>query len=80
MTADRKVYKCQCGYVTHFEKALKANCKFRHHKPLEEKKVEAPLENIKKPAEKIPAEEPKQEKPAPVVKKRKTVKKTESEE
>ena len=33
---DRQVYKCQCGYVTHFEKALEAHCRFRHHHPAAE--------------------------------------------
>ena len=32
MTADKKIYKCpKCGYVTHFEKALKAHMNFRKH-------------------------------------------------
>lgn len=33
---EKHLYKCSCGYVTHFEKALKAHCSFRHHKPLAE--------------------------------------------
>ena len=65
---DRQVYKCECGYVTHFAKALEAHCRFRHHKPLEEPKAETPLLVKKEPAEPIPAEEP--------VKAVKTVKKT----
>ena len=35
---EKPLYKCECGYVTHFEKALLAHCRFRGHKPLEEKK------------------------------------------
>lgn len=35
---DKPLFKCECGYVTHFEKALLAHCRFRGHKPLEEKK------------------------------------------
>ena len=53
-----QVYKCECGYVTHFARALEAHCRFRHHKPLEEEKAEAPLMTKKEPAEHIPAEEP----------------------
>jgi hypothetical protein len=80
--AERKVYKCECGYVTHFAKALEAHCKFRHHKPMEEKAEDKPLMTVKKPAEVIPAEEPKAEDPAPVVKKTRKPrkKKAESEE
>lgn len=53
-----QVYKCECGYVTHFAKALEAHCRFRHHKPCEELKAEKPLMEKKEPAETIPAEEP----------------------
>ena len=35
---DKPLFKCECGYVTHFEKALLAHCRFRGHKPFEEKK------------------------------------------
>ena len=66
---DRQVYKCECGYVTHFAKALEAHCRFRHHKPLEEPKAEAPLMTKKEPAEPVPAEEP--EKAVKTVKTRK---------
>lgn len=45
---EKKVYKCECGFVTHFEKALQAHCRFRGHKPMEEP---APTE-AEKPAEK----------------------------
>lgn len=34
---DKPIYRCSCGYVTHFEKALEAHCRFRHHEPLNEK-------------------------------------------
>lgn len=30
---EKKVYKCECGFVTHFEKALQAHCRFRGHRP-----------------------------------------------
>ena len=53
-----QVFKCECGYVTHFAKALEAHCRFRHHKPFEEPKAEKPLMEKKEPAEAIPAEEP----------------------
>ena len=35
---EKQVYKCECGFVTHFEKALQAHCRFRKHKPLEVEK------------------------------------------
>lgn len=35
---DKPIFRCECGYVTHFEKALEAHCRFRHHKPLTEEK------------------------------------------
>ena len=28
-----QVFECECGRRFHFEKALKAHCNFRHHKP-----------------------------------------------
>lgn len=34
---EKQVFKCECGYTTHFEKALTAHCKFRHHHPAKEK-------------------------------------------
>ena len=82
MTADRKIYKCECGYVTHFEKALQAHCRFRHHKPPEEKKGRSTFDECKEPAEEIPTEEPKQEAPAMAVRKTRKPrkKKAESEE
>lgn len=33
---DKPLYKCECGYVTHFAKALDAHCRFRHHEPVKE--------------------------------------------
>ena len=36
---DRKIYRCECGYVTHFEKALEAHCRFKHHHPAEEETI-----------------------------------------
>lgn len=33
---DKQVYKCECGYTTHFAKALEAHCRFRHHHPAAE--------------------------------------------
>ena len=30
---EKQVYRCECGYITHFEKALTAHCRFRHHHP-----------------------------------------------
>jgi len=36
---DRQVFKCECGFVTHFEKALEAHCRFRHHHPAEEETI-----------------------------------------
>lgn len=34
---EKQVFKCECGYTTHFEKALTAHCKFRHHHPAKDK-------------------------------------------
>ena len=47
---DRQVYKCECGYTTHFEKALEAHCRFRHHHPAvkEVKEVVKPAKRTKK--------------------------------
>lgn len=57
---DRQVYKCECGYVTHFSKALEAHCRFRHHHPVQdeviEKEVTKTVKRIKK------AEQPESEK------------------
>lgn len=53
---DKPLYKCECGYVTHFEKALLAHCRFRGHKPLEEKKP-AEIKAVKT-AEKAEAKKP----------------------
>ena len=43
---DRQVYKCECGYVTHFEKALEAHCRFKHHHPAKAKEAETILPEI----------------------------------
>ena len=45
---DRQVYKCECGYVTHFAKALEAHCRFRHHHPAKEAEPETILPEIAK--------------------------------
>ena len=45
---DRQVYKCECGYVTHFEKALEAHCRFKHHHPAKETEPETILPEIEK--------------------------------
>ena len=50
---ERPVYKCECGFVTHFEKALEAHCRFRKHKPfVEEKPAPVVVAVEEKPAEK----------------------------
>ena len=55
---DKQVYKCECGYTTHFEKALKAHCKFRHHHPAEAETILPDVaEEVTKAVEKIKAEE-----------------------
>lgn len=63
---DRKVFKCECGYVTHFEKALEAHCRFRHHHPekdeMIEKEVAKTVKRIKK-ANEQPETEKKMRKP-----------------
>ena len=33
---EKQVFKCECGYVTHFQKALEAHCRFKHHHPAAE--------------------------------------------
>ena len=47
---EKPLYRCECGYVTHFEKALLAHCRFRGHKPFVEEKP-APIVAEEKPAE-----------------------------
>ena len=47
---DKQVYKCECGYTTHFEKALEAHCRFRHHHPAQE--AETILPEIEKEVKK----------------------------
>lgn len=74
---DRRVYKCECGYVTHFEKALEAHCRFRHHHPAQEQTVKAEPETIlpeieaevKKAVKRVKAKAEKAE-PEPVVTKK----------
>ena len=58
----KTVYECECGYKTHFEKALAAHCSFRRHKPKEdpnaaetpmvkeEPVIEEPVKTVKKTA------------------------------
>ena len=58
---EKPLYKCECGFVTHFEKALEAHCRFRKHKPfveeapapvvvaVEEKSVETTAKKSRKP-------------------------------
>lgn len=47
---EKQVFKCQCGYTTHFEKALTAHCKFRHHHPAEEETILPEIEKEVKKA------------------------------
>lgn len=50
MAKNKKLYKCSCGYATHFEKALEAHCRFRHHEPLvEEATAETAEKKTRKP-------------------------------
>ena len=44
---DKPIYKCECGFVTHFEKALEAHCRFRHHHPATEVKEEQKPKAVK---------------------------------
>ena len=52
---DRQVYKCECGYVTHFVKALEAHCRFRHHQPEKEEETIMPevTEEVKKAVKRV---------------------------
>ena len=55
---DKQVYKCECGYTTHFEKALTAHCKFRHHHPAESETILPEVaEEVKKAVKKVKADE-----------------------
>lgn len=56
MTADKQIYQCSCGYVTHFEKALEAHCRFRHHVPMAEKEAMKAKQTVEKP---VKTQEPK---------------------
>lgn len=47
---EKQVFKCECGYTTHFEKALTAHCKFRHHHPAEEETILPEIEKEVKKA------------------------------
>ena len=62
---DRQVYKCECGYVTHFEKALEAHCRFRHHHPMQDEMIEKKVKTVKriKKADEQPESEKKTRKP-----------------
>ncbi len=69
----KQVYKCECGYTTHFEKALEAHCRFRHHLPAKDeeetilpevtKEVVKTVKRVKKAAENQPEAEKKTRKP-----------------
>lgn len=62
---NKQVFKCECGYTTHFEKALTAHCKFRHHHPAEAETILPDVaEEVTKAVKKIKAEDeqPKQKK------------------
>ena len=55
---EKTVYKCECGYTTHFEKALTAHCKFRHHHPSEAETILPDIaEEVQKAVKKIEADE-----------------------
>ena len=55
---EKTVYKCECGYTTHFEKALTAHCRFRHHHPAEEETILPDIaEEVTKAVKKIEADE-----------------------
>lgn len=47
---DRQVFKCECGYVTHFEKALEAHCRFKRHHPAQEETILPEIEKEVKKA------------------------------
>ena len=54
--ASKQIFECECGYTTHFEKALQAHCRFRGHKPkaepIEIKTAETILPEVKEELEK----------------------------
>lgn len=75
---DRQVYKCECGYTTHFEKALEAHCRFKHHHPAKEVEPETILPEIEaevKKAVKRQAKAKKEETAVKVVTKKTTTRK-----
>ena len=51
----KQVFKCECGYVTHFAKALEAHCRFRNHHPAKEEETILPevTEEVTKAVKKI---------------------------
>ena len=65
---DRQVFKCECGYVTHFEKALEAHCRFKHHHPAKEEETILPEieKEVKKAVKRVKKAE---EQPEPTEKK-----------
>ena len=75
---DKQVYKCECGYTTHFEKALEAHCRFRHHHPVAEPAAKAEPDTIlpeieaevKKAVKRVKAADAEKAEPEPVVTKK----------
>ena len=64
---DRQVFKCECGYVTHFEKALEAHCRFKHHHPAQEETILPEIEKeVRKAVKRVKKAE---EQPEPTEKK-----------
>lgn len=64
---DKQVFKCECGYVTHFEKALEAHCRFKHHHPAQEETILPEIEKeVKKAVKRVKKAE---EQPEPTEKK-----------
>ena len=73
---DKQVFKCECGYTTHFEKALDAHCRFRHHHPAREAETILPeIEAEVKKAVKRQAKAKKEETAVKVVTKKTTTRK-----
>ena len=73
---DKQVFKCECGYTTHFEKALDAHCRFRHHHPAQEAETILPeIEAEVKKAVKRQAKAKKEETAVKVVTKKTTTRK-----
>ena len=62
---EKQVFKCECGYTTHFEKALTAHCKFRHHHPAEEETILPDVaEEVTKVVKKMTTRKPRAKKTA----------------